>query len=86
MPTLIVIHEVNDVDHWLASSTRDELFGPLGITARAFRDPRGSNWTALIMDVPDVDAWHQARDSEAGIAAMEHDGLRRETIVELAED
>jgi hypothetical protein len=37
------------------------------------------------MDVPDVDAWHQARDSEAGITAMDCDGLRRHTIVELAE-
>jgi hypothetical protein len=48
MPTLIVIHEVDDVDHWLTSRKRDELFGPLGMTARAFRDPHGSNWTALI--------------------------------------
>jgi hypothetical protein len=38
MPTLIVIHEVDDVDHWLASSKRNERFGPLGMTARAFRD------------------------------------------------
>jgi hypothetical protein len=83
MTTLISFHQVDDVDHWLASPKRDELFAPLGITARAFRDRRGSNWTALIMEVPDVTAWHEARDSEAGAAAMQYDGIKRETIVEL---
>jgi antibiotic biosynthesis monooxygenase (ABM) superfamily enzyme len=28
MPTLIVFHEVDDVDHWLASPKRKEYFGP----------------------------------------------------------
>lgn len=83
--TLICFHEVEDVEHWLGSPMRDELFGPLGMTARAFRDPAGSNWTALIMEVPDVDAWQDAKHSEAGIAAMEFDGIRRETIVEFVE-
>ena len=51
--TLLVIHEVDDVGYWLTSPRRDELFGPLGMTARAFRDPAGSNWVALIAEVPD---------------------------------
>ncbi|MBV8221136.1 MAG: hypothetical protein JO325_21945 [Solirubrobacterales bacterium] len=85
MTTLISFHQVDDVEHWLSSPKRDELFGPLGMTARAFRDPQGSNWTALVMEVPDVAAWHEARQSDAGIAAMEFDRIRRETIVELEE-
>ena len=39
MATLLVFHEVDDVDQWLASPKRDEFFGPMGITARTFRDP-----------------------------------------------
>jgi hypothetical protein len=35
--------------------------------------------------IPDVAAWQAAKQSEAGIAAMEFDGIRRETIVELVE-
>jgi hypothetical protein len=85
MTTLIAFHQVDDVEHCPTSPKRDELFAPMGVTTRAFRDLQGSNWTALIMEVPDVDAWHKARQSEEGIAAMEFDGIRRETIVELAE-
>ena len=48
MPTLLVFHEVDDVDHWLASPKREEFFGPLGMTARTFRDPAGSNRVGLI--------------------------------------
>ena len=36
MPTLIITHDVDDVDHWLASPKRMELFGPLGMSARTF--------------------------------------------------
>jgi hypothetical protein len=85
VPTLVVIHEVDDVDHWLASPRRDQLFEPLGMTARAFRDPDGSNWVALIAEVPDVDAWHRVRETEAAVEAMVRDGVRRQTIVELVE-
>jgi hypothetical protein len=28
MPTLLIFHEVDDVDHWLASTKRDELMRP----------------------------------------------------------
>ena len=44
MPTLLVFHEVDDVDHWLASPKREELLGPMGMTGvRTFRDTQGSN-------------------------------------------
>lgn len=28
MTTLMILHEVDDVDHWLSSSRRAEFFGP----------------------------------------------------------
>jgi hypothetical protein len=56
MATHIAFHEVDDVDHWLSSSKRDEVFGALGITTRAFRDPAGSNRVGLIAEIPDFAA------------------------------
>jgi hypothetical protein len=85
MPTLLVFHEVDDVDHWLASPKREELFGPLGMTARTFRDPAGSNRVGLLVEVPDVSVWENALQTEAAADAMKFDGVRAETIVGLVE-
>jgi hypothetical protein len=52
MATYLAFHEVDDVDHWLSSSKREEVFGPLGITARAFKDPQGSKRVGLIVEIP----------------------------------
>ena len=41
MATSLVLHEVDDVDHWLSSGRREEAFGPLGITVQTFRTRRG---------------------------------------------
>jgi len=85
MPTLLVFHEVDDVDHWLASPKREEFFGPLGMTARTFRDPEGSNRVGLIVEVPSIEAWQAALESEEAAEAMKFDGVRPETIVGLVE-
>jgi hypothetical protein len=85
MPTLLVLHEVEDVDHWLASPKREEFFGPLGMTARTFRDPAGSNRVGLIAEVPDIAAWEAALQTEAAAEAMRFDGVRPETILVLVE-
>ena len=85
MPTLLVFHEVDDVDHWLASPKREEFFGPRGMTVRTFRDPEGSNRVGLIVEVPSVEAWRAALESEEAAEAMKFDGVRPETIVELVE-
>lgn len=85
MPTLLIFHEVDDVDHWLASPRREEFFGPLGITARTFRDPAGSNRVGLIAEVSDVASWEAALQTEAAAEAMTSDGVRPETIVTLVE-
>jgi hypothetical protein len=85
MPTLLVFHEVDDVDQWLASPKRKEFFGPLGMTARTFRDPNGSNRVGLIVDVPSLEAWQEALQSEDAAEAMKYDGVRPETILGLVE-
>jgi hypothetical protein len=85
METLLVFHEVDDVDHWAASPKREELFGPLGMTVRTFRDPAGSKRVGLIVEVPDVASFEAALKTDEAAEAMKVDGVRPETIVALAE-
>jgi hypothetical protein len=85
METLLVFHEVDDVDHWLASPKREEFFGPRGMTARTFKDPSGSNRVGLLVEVPDVETWERALQSAEGAEAMKFDGVRPQTIVGLVE-
>jgi hypothetical protein len=85
MATHIAFHEVDDVDHWLSSSKREEVFGPLGITTRAFRDPAGSNRVGLIVEIPDMAAFQEFMATEAAADAMKADGVRPETLLILSE-
>jgi hypothetical protein len=86
LATLLVFHEVDDVDHWAASPKREELFGPMGITVRAFRDPGNPNRVGLIFDgVEDLETFEQGLQTDAAAEAMKHDGVRPETIVTLVE-
>lgn len=83
MPTYIAFHEVDDVDRWLHSPKRQELFGPMGITGQLFTDPATSNRVGLILDVPDMEAFQNVLQSKAGADAMKFDGVRPETMVIL---
>jgi hypothetical protein len=85
VPTLTIFHEVDDVDHWLASPKRKEIMGPLGMTARTFRDPGGSNRVGLIVETPSVEAWQEILQSDVAAEAMKYDGVRPETMISLEE-
>ena len=86
MPRILGFHEVKDVQHWLASPKREEVFGPLGVTEiKTYVDPEGSNRVGLTMNVADMDAMMGLMQSQEGIDAMEHDGVIPETLVILIE-
>lgn len=85
MATLLAFHEVDDVDHWLSSPKRQEIFGPMGVKVRTFRDTQASNFTGVLLEVPDMAAFQAAMESEAAAEAMKFDGVRRDTLVILAE-
>src|SRR4051812_26574378 len=74
--TIMIFHEVDDVDHWLTSPKRHEVFGPLGITARTFIDPAQSHRVGLIVEVASMELFQEAMGSPAAAAAMSHDGVR----------
>jgi hypothetical protein len=85
MPTVLVFHEVDDVDKWHASSKREEFFGPRGISVRTFKDGKGSNRVGLILEVPDMSALQEMLATEEAAAAMQNDGVRPETLLLLEE-
>lgn len=88
MPTIIGHHDISkDKDHWLASPKREQLFGALGITnIRTFVNPDDPRRVAVLMDVPDMDAFMSAMQGEAAGAAMAHDGVVPESLVILVEE
>ena len=59
MATHLIFHEVDDVEHWLNSPKRAELFGPMGVTVRTFHDPQGSKWVGGIVEIPDMAAFQE---------------------------
>ena len=85
MMTVMIFHEVDDVDHWVNSPKRDEFFNPHGMTVRTFVDPEGSNRVGLIAQVPDLDTLHKALQTEAAAEAMKHDGVRPDTVLMLVQ-
>jgi hypothetical protein len=85
MTTLIAFHEVDDVDHWLRSTKREEVFGPLGIVMRTFVDPNKSNRVGLIGEIPDMAAFQAFMQTDEAAEAMKLDGVRPETMVILVE-
>lgn len=85
MTTLVIFHEVDDVEHWLSSPKREEVFGPMGILVRTFVDPAKTNRVGLIIEVPDMDAFQKMMESETAADAMKFDGVRAETLLILVE-
>ena len=87
MPTIIGHHNITKgAKHWLTSSKRKELFGPLGATnIRTFVDPQDPNRVAVLMDVPDIDAFKAAMQTKAAADAMASDGVVPESLVILVE-
>lgn len=85
MATYLAFHEVDDVQHWLSSPKREEIFGPLGITVRTFHDPEGSKRVGLIVEIPDMAAFQELMQSEAAAEAMRHDGVHPDTLLILSE-
>jgi len=87
---LVIIHEVNDADHWLAAwrgdDSRHQLFEANGAAhVHTFTNPDNPHQTGLVVSVSDMDALNAMLSSEEGMAAAEADGVRRDTIKVLTE-
>ena len=76
MPTVIGYHDVKDVDAWLASPLRAEAFATIGVTdIRTFVAPDDPTKVALILEVPDLDAFNAAMTGPEFGKAMVNDGV-----------
>src|SRR5579862_7898980 len=86
MPTVIGHHDVKDVEHWLASPKREEVFGPLGGTnIRTFVSPGDLKKVAVLMDILDMDVVMSYMQTQDAADAMAHEGVLPETLVLLVE-
>ena len=91
MATYLAFHEVDDVNHWLSSPKRDEVFGPLGITARTFQDPQGSKRVGMIVEIPDFAAFQLTKQQigdafrAAGYANDELEGFTQAVMARIAQ-
>lgn len=57
----------------------------MGITGRLFTDPAKTNRIGLLLEVPDIQAFQQAMQSDEAAEAMRFDGVRPETLLVLEE-
>ena len=63
------------------------MFGPLGVTGiRTFVDPQDPNHVAILMEVADLDRVMSAMQNPEMGAAMDHDGVKPETLHILVEE
>ena len=82
MPKILVHHDVDDAQHWLAQDTREEFFGALGVTnVRTYTNPERPTQVGLTMDVPDVDALLAALQTPEAAEAMKNDGVHADSVV-----
>ncbi len=81
MPKIMATHEVDDVAHWLASPKREQVFAGVATDITTFVLPGDAHRVAVAMDVADMAAFDAVMRSDAGAAAMAHDGVRPATLV-----
>jgi len=81
MTTIIAVHEVDDVAHWLSSPKRAEFFAAHGMKVRTFVDPAGGKRVGLIIEnVSSVEDLDEALKTPEAVAAMKHDGVHPDTV------
>ncbi|MGI9271239.1 MAG: YybH family protein [Woeseiaceae bacterium] len=87
---LVILHEVDDADHWTAAwrgeNSRHNLFEENGAAhVHTFRSVDNPHLTGLVVSVSDMAALQTMIESDEGVAAAEADGVRRDTIKVLTE-
>ncbi|MFN3891268.1 MAG: hypothetical protein ACK4MV_12785 [Beijerinckiaceae bacterium] len=87
MPLIIGHHKITKgATHWVTSPKRQELLGALGVkNIRIFVDLQDESRVAVLMDLPDLDAFAKAMQSQAAADAMAYDGVVPESLVVMVE-
>ena len=87
---LMITHEVDDVEHWLAAwrgeDSRHALFKANGAAhVHTFTSADNPNLAGLVIAVKDMAALNAMLESEEGVAAAAADGVRGDTMTVLTE-
>jgi uncharacterized protein (TIGR02246 family) len=87
---LVILHEVNDPEKWLAAwrgdDSRHQLFKAHGAAhVQTFQNADNPRLTGLLISVSDMDELNAMLSSEAGQAAAAEDGVRADTMKVLTE-
>lgn len=85
MPRVIAMHDVDDVEQWLASPKRDEIFKEVAFDMVTFVHPTQPNKVGLSANIPDIEKFLEINNSPLGMAAMKHDGVHPDTVVMMVE-
>lgn len=81
MTTVIAVHEVDDVAHWLSSPKRAEFFDAHGMSVQEFVSVDGGNRVGLVIEnVPSLAALTEALQGADAAEAMKHDGVHPDTV------
>lgn len=81
MTTVMAVHDVDNVAHWLSSPKRAEFFGARGMSVRTFVSPGGGNRVGLIIEnVPSLEALTKALQGADAADAMQYDGVHPDTL------
>ena len=77
----IAILEVDDVDHWFASTDRPAFFESRGMRATPFRNPAGDGKSvALLVEAPDMETLQSALATPEAAETQVRDGVHVATI------
>jgi len=87
---IVILHEVDDPEKWLAAwrgdDSRHQLFEANGAAhVHTFQDVKNPHLTGLVISVSDMDALNAMLASEDGQAAAAADGVRADTMRVLTE-
>jgi len=90
MTHLMITHEVDDADQWMAAWTgensRHKMFREHGAArVHTYRSADNPHLTGLLIGVKDMDALNAMLASDEGKAAAAADGVRTDTIVMMTE-
>ena len=81
MPKIIVAAGIDDRVRWEAGfRTHGELFGRYVLSAPISYGFAGDTQVAVVFETDDMDAFMAAMQSEETAAAMEYDGVQRDTV------
>ena len=91
MTHVMITHEVEDADKWLAAwsgeDSRHKLFKDNGAKhVHTFQSGDNPNLTGLVVAVADMDKFMAMLESDEGKAAAAEDGVKFDTMILLVEN